>query len=643
LTSATIAVLATIVVYMFSAGEFGLRLPLMALAAFLGLFFSRVSPLGPAAFVTGFVMTVALSMIDVIPNVEALTQYVLWLWVVVLLPVGLVVTANLLTGRDPADLFRHGLSARLCGAGRILLGDGDADESTRERNTDSVRWGTGALLRYLKLSGLLHKRSPRQTAANQALLARTLEVMTLVDEWMALAVSAPPLRAKAATCGDVLLAIAQSINSNAPFSQVHRVLPVERSQWEADRPAALLLGRLIDIVNLLPGLVADRIGTDSGKPADPIAKPAKRHLLIADAFTNPEHVQFAIKTTLAVCVAYIGYNLLAWPTIRTAMITCFFVTLGNVGETTHKMTLRLVGAVIGGGLGLATIVFVMPYMTSIGDLCLVIGAAAFLAAWIGTGSERLSYAGMQIAMAFFFCVLVGYGPSIDLTEARDRVVGILLGNLIVWVVFSNIWPVSAVIQAKRAFAAAITKLGDIVLLKDAETGRAPGPADTAVLAFDNALAETWRLLSFDPFELRKIKGETSMIGVEDLHAVQALLGPAMVLGSDKSLLLSAAADGGPRLETAVSNYRNALGAWLSILALQMESDLSGPSLASPPDETAVVAEFVQSATGANSARLLAEAAWYGELGRRTRTLHEVARSGLMLPDNWVLENGGAKA
>ena len=59
---------------------------------------------------------------------------------------------------------------------------------------------------------------------------------------------------------------------------------------------------------------------------------------------------------------------------------------------------------------------------------IIVFLVALASAWIAAGDERIAYAGFQIAFAFFLCVIQGAGPSFDMVTARDRVIGILLGN-----------------------------------------------------------------------------------------------------------------------------------------------------------------------------------------------------------------------
>jgi multidrug resistance protein MdtO len=169
-------------------------------------------------------------------------------------------------------------------------------------------------------------------------------------------------------------------------------------------------------------------------------RPKPKTLLVADAFTNPAHVRFALKVTFAAMFCYILYSAIDWSGIHTAFITCTFIALESTEATLYKGTLRIVGCVIGGALALFSIVFLMPHMETIASLVVLVACASAIAGWVATGSERISYAGLQIAFAFFYSVFQGYAPDTDLDNVRNRVVGILFGLIVTGLVFEYIWP-----------------------------------------------------------------------------------------------------------------------------------------------------------------------------------------------------------
>ena len=177
---------------------------------------------------------------------------------------------------------------------------------------------------------------------------------------------------------------------------------------------------------------------DSAEAAEHRPKPTG--LFKPDAFTNPAHVQFALKVTFAAMFCYIVYEAIDWTGIHTAFITCTFIALESTEATLYKGTLRIAGCVIGGALALFTIVFLIPHMETIASLVVVVAFVSAIGGWVTTGSQRISYAGLQIAYAFFISVFQGYAPDTDLDNVRNRVVGILFGLIVTAVVFHHIWP-----------------------------------------------------------------------------------------------------------------------------------------------------------------------------------------------------------
>jgi multidrug resistance protein MdtO len=79
------------------------------------------------------------------------------------------------------------------------------------------------------------------------------------------------------------------------------------------------------------------------------------------------------------------------------------------------------------------------------------GVVTAVSSWFMTSSPRLSYFGVQMALAFYLVHLQEFTIQTSLAVARDRVVGILLGLIMMWLVFDQVWGVRAGLEMKRTF------------------------------------------------------------------------------------------------------------------------------------------------------------------------------------------------
>jgi multidrug resistance protein MdtO len=219
---------------------------------------------------------------------------------------------------------------------------------------------------------------------------------------------------------------------------------------------------------------------------------------VPDAFTNPDYIRYALKATAAAMFCYFLYSLLDWPGIHTAFITCYIISLGTTAETVEKLTLRILGCLVGVAAGYGTMIFLVPYLTSITGLMVVVFAGALASGYVTAGSERISYAGFQMAFAFFICVIQGPSPAFDLSTARDRVIGILLGNFVVYLLFTNLWPVSVGKRIDPAIAALLRRLATLMTAdKDARrTLASQAQSELAEIETDIVLA------SYEPSTIR---------------------------------------------------------------------------------------------------------------------------------------------
>lgn len=192
----------------------------------------------------------------------------------------------------------------------------------------------------------------------------------------------------------------------------------------------------------------------------------KNRILVRDAFSNPEHLSYALSGCLAGMLCYILYVGLDWPGLSTSVTTCVLTALSNIGASRQKQLLRLAGAAIGGFVfGLGAQVFVLPYIDSITGFTLLFAAVSAVAAWVATSSPRLSYCGLQIALAFYLIHVNDFTIQTSLSIARDRAIGVLLGIVMMWLVFERLHPKTAATEMVKTFTRNLRRMADLTVLK----------------------------------------------------------------------------------------------------------------------------------------------------------------------------------
>jgi multidrug resistance protein MdtO len=545
-----------------------LRLPLMALLIFGGMYLMsslRGSPLAPLGLVLGFITSYSLTYADQLPSPEAMVHGLLWQWVVVAYPIGLVVLTDLAFGSRPEDIYRGGLAARLGAVADVLGAPAEEDAVPRKRLERLVRAGVADLARYVKRG--------EPAAPVRASLLRQVELLGFLTRELPQEVKLAPTagaalrRASEACLGARRALLGQDRGRGGARLESFTLLADERRRSAALSPAALAvvlpLVACIQTVALgVHQLLAPAVAGDARPEPERAATPSPR------SSNRSESARFGSKVTLAAMTAYLLYTGLAWFSIHTAMITCFFVAEDSLGATIHKLTLRVAGAVVGVALGMAAIIFVLPKLDSVGGLAVLVAAVTLFAAWFATASERISYAGWQIAIAFYLTVLQGFSRTSKLYVGRDRVIGILLGNVLMTVVFASLWPVRIKPALQQALSRSLEALAAMLRLDHPAHFRLDDRLDQLEAAFDADLAAARRYAPLGRFEGR---GDPA----SRITVVEGLLIPIHAVVADT--VGGAVAAAPPAARKALSALREGVAGWLSALAASIAAEESLPA------------------------------------------------------------------
>lgn len=462
LFAVTIAVAAAILVYKFTGDRAEFRIPSIALEIFVGMYLFRVLSIGPVGWILGFVCAAAQSLVYLFPSPEETVHQFLWLWVAIAFSTAVAWLVNLLlfpvsptqllqrefvTGWDAVSAATEQLATSQSSAGAQLL-------------CPLVRGGPIRFLKLLKPS-LIESRDLRAKQVRLRGMILSLDKITRLIFSYA--------RAHLKSSASVAIAskdkaILHGLKEKARYFQREfeaGLVPSNAAPQPLIETAGNIAPQFLEAENTLEDLAAGDAEPENHARKAPSAR-RKPSLFVADAFTNPRHAQFAIKVTLAGMLGYLFYTASDYYGIHTVFYTPLIIALASTGATIQKGFLRIVGCIIGGALGLVCLIWILPRFETLETFLLIVFCVHGLAAWIAAGSDRISYMGLQIALAFDLGFLQGYGPPDNIDPLRDRFIGIVIGIFIVTTVFALIWPESADSSARERLAACLRAIAQLL-------------------------------------------------------------------------------------------------------------------------------------------------------------------------------------
>jgi multidrug resistance protein MdtO len=455
-----------------------LRILGACLIAFCGMYFMRINKAGVIGFLAAQLVFYFQSFADLFADPETLLRALLWAWVSLVYPVAVTVAVNYLF-----------LPAR---PGRLLV-----DEICRQLDNvleqlEARRTGSPIprLSSSLVASGVLalHRHLAFATLGNatyQRKKAKYLQKIAGIDRLHTAAahLSQLPMHKLLPEQSDQL-AILQE-HCRALRSSFTDVKPFLFSEYFGESSAA---NGELDSVLCDMGQALKAISKAESAPDVP-SSASKEPFIAKDAFSNPVYGRFALKTVLGALLCYVFYTAVQWQGIHTAMLTCFILALPSLGASTHKGLMRIVGCAVGSVVALIATIFIIPHLESITGLLLLTLPIVAVGAWVAAGSPRTNYIGMQFVFAYALAQLGQFALTTDITEIRDRMIGILIGVTVSIAISAFIWPEREGLMLRAMLGRLLHGVADL-----ARAGAGNNESIAQSAAIDRARLQGWSLL-----------------------------------------------------------------------------------------------------------------------------------------------------
>jgi multidrug resistance protein MdtO len=446
---------------MFFSGEPLLRLAWVVFSFLLMFFLLSALSNYIAAVRFGYLIIITAPVWDLPISTESKVANTLWAVGAILLATVVTTVLELIYARLwPYNAIATALAERLDATAHLLRSgaEGIRDQRAEQYMTRLSIRGTSRMRRDLQRSGYAPEYVQRMGAV-VALVGRLVDLAATVPQISSYVVAAPEPteRERLQHLAAAVETIAERLQGGA------RPLPALTPSGAGQAAGTPLLAEMEGTVNLMIEAIggAEAPGYLALAPLE--TEEAQPSLFRSDAFSDRGHLLFALRGGLAATACYLFYSLVDWHGLSTSVTTCFLTALTTVGASRQKQVLRFAGAIVGGGVfGFGAQIFILPAIDSITGFLLLVAGVTVIASWIATSSPRLSYFGVQVAVAFDLINLEEFKFQTSLSVARDRVMGILLGLVMMGLIFDQLGGGSAVVAMRRSFVSGLRMLARLM-------------------------------------------------------------------------------------------------------------------------------------------------------------------------------------
>jgi multidrug resistance protein MdtO len=391
------------------------------------------------------------------------TRVTLTLYTLLSILMGCVISPlieTLFAQTHPLDAVLDGIQQRLILAETLLRKAGDVDANIASIRIQIGRYatkGTGDIREHLAHSSY-DGSYKAQLATVIALSGQLMELSVNLGETVRLLSPSDFVRCNA---------IAQNIAGiRLKISQEEAPDWLELS--DGNEYTNLVLAEIERNVELIAESFSDSDPTPHHHLPEP-SEQQKIEIFHNDAFSNPEHLKFAIRGTLSAMACYLFYMSVGWTFLAGSVTTCILTALTNTGATRHKQLLRFAGFFLGACiLGFGAQTLILPQIDSLAEFTLLFAFVIAIGAWAATSSPRLAYLGFQIVLAYDLTNLNRFTLNTSLVPARDAILGIVLGIIAMWLFFDHLWSRSVTETMRAILLATIRDVARLDHSNDAE-------------------------------------------------------------------------------------------------------------------------------------------------------------------------------